>query len=330
MNNISKGQLYGLLLITDMFGLFCWYGSMSIETLYGVLAGIGVQLLVALVYAMKCGRLRKWALWYYLINCFFCGGIFFSALWRTSSIINIPYVSDRGIWGKLIIAGIIAAVCLYSSSTGIKPVARAAVIAAAAGIFCLVIDLISAVFSGEWSNVPLMEKRNPVGEAVRGFAYSGGLGSFAVLLGAVKGDRIKAAIGYFTAKAVVSALLILTVLPVAGGIMNATDFPVISAVQLSQPFDSQRIDSLFLIIFVIYAVFSAALQVMTGAYILKELFPKFDRWRSSTAIAFIIAAALLISGRELLLICACAAAAALIIAPVGAVSRTGNISASER
>ncbi|MCR4795609.1 MAG: hypothetical protein K5898_10700 [Ruminococcus sp.] len=316
MNSISKRQLAALLLITDMFELFCFGGSMSLETLYGVLAGIALQLLAALVFAAKGGELKKQAAVFYLVYAVFCGGTLFSALWRTSGAVYIPSESGKGIWGQLLTAGLIALVCLYSSSTGIKPVARAAVIAAAAGIFCLGIDFASAVLNADWSNITVPERKGFFYEVVRGGALSGGLGSMVVLSGEVREGRQKAFVWYFAAKAAVSAVLILTVLAVTGGIMEITDFPVITAAQLSQPFDAQRIDSLFLVIFAVFAVFSAALQVMTGAYLIKRIFPQFVRWRSSTVIAVTIGAALLISGRELLFLRAAAAAAALIIAPL--------------
>ena len=45
-----------------------------------------------------------------------------------------------------------------------------------------------------------------------------------------------------------TAVVLLTALSVAGGIVTVTDFPVITAAQLSQPFEAQRIDSLFLVV----------------------------------------------------------------------------------
>lgn len=318
MNSISKRQFAALLLITDMFELFCFSGSMSLETLYGVLAGIALQLLAALVLAEKGTELRKWAAVFYLAYTVFCGGTLFSALWRTSGAVYIPSESGGGVRGRFLTAGLIALVCLYSSSTGIKPVARAAVIAAGVGVFCFAIDFASAVLNADWSNVNMPEKNGFFYEVIRGAALSGSLGNMVVLSGEVKGGRHKAFVWYFSAKAIVSAVLILTVLAVSGGIMTVTPFPVITAVQLSQPFDAQRIDALFLVVFAVFAVFSAALQVMTGAYLIKQIFPQFVRWRSSVVIVLTVCAALMISGQELLHVRACAAVAALIFAPLGA------------
>ncbi|MCR5601754.1 MAG: hypothetical protein K6G33_13565 [Ruminococcus sp.] len=316
MNSVSKSQFTALLMITDLFGLFCCGGMISLMTLYGFLAAAAVQYLFGVVFSVRGGELSKKVKWLYLVYVVFCGGTLFSALWQTSSVIYIPYESSHGIWGRLMTAGLIAAVCLYSSSTGIKTVARAAVIVGALGAACLLIDFASAVFNAEWHNVQLPEKRSFISEFVRGFAYSSGLGSFAVLLGDVRGERIKAVTGYFAVKAAAAVIVLLTVLSVAGGIMPLADFPVITAAQLSQPLDAQRIDSLFLVVFVVFAVFSVSLQVMTGAYIISELFPRFTKWRSTAVIALTVAAAVVMPSQPLVLLRAAAAAAAMAAAPL--------------
>ena len=318
MNSLTKNQLCALLLITDMFGLCCMRGSISTATLWGVLGGTAIQFLIALAFAVQGRGLSRAAEVFFLLYAVFCGGTVFSELWQSSAVIYIPYESSRGVWGRLMTAGLVAAVCLYISSTGMKSAGRAAVIAAAVGISCLAIDLASAAVNADWQNLWRPERRSTFAELIRGFAVSGGLGSFAVFLGEVRGDRVRTTVRYFAAKAVISAAVLLTALAVAGGIMPVTDFPVITAAQLSQPFEAQRIDSLFLVVFSVLAIFSVTLQVMTGAYLLGELIPRFQRWRSLTVIALVIGAAFIINGRELLTARACAAAAALLIAPIGA------------
>ena len=96
--------------------------------------------------------------------------------------------------------------------------------------------------------------------------------------------------------------------------MPVTDFPVITAAQLTQPFEAQRIDSLFLVVFSVFAVFSAALQVMTGAFLLERIFPSFRHWKSTAVILCTVAAACLMWGRELTSLRGAGAAAALILA----------------
>ena len=314
MNSLTKNQLCALLLITDMFGLCCVRGSISTATLWGVLGGTAIQFLIALAFAVQGRGLSRAAEVFFLLYAVFCGGTVFSELWQSSAVIYIPYESSRGVWGRLMTAGLVAAVCLYISSTGMKSAGRAAVIAAAVGISCLAIDLASAAVNADWQNLWRPERRSTFAELIRGFAVSGELGSFAVFLGEVRGDRVRTTVRYFAAKAVISAAVLLTALAVAGGIMPVTDFPVITAAQLSQPFEAQRIDSLFLVVFSVFAVFSAALQVMTGAFLLSRIFPSFRRWKSTAVILCTVGAACLIWGRELLLLRGAGAAAALIFA----------------
>lgn len=318
MNSISRSQFAALLIITDLFGLFCCEGNISLMTLWGFLLGAVIQFFFALIFTARGGKLSRKAKAFYFVYAVFCGGTLFSALWQTSSVIYIPYESSHGVWGRLMTAGLIAAVCLYSSSTGIKPVARAAVIVASIGAACLFIDFASALFSAEWHNVEIPEKRSLFSEMMRGFAYSGGLGSFAVLLGSVSGESVRAVVAYFAAKAIAAVVVLLTALSVVGGIMPIADFPVITAAQLSQPFDAQRIDSIFLVVFAVFAVFAVTLQVMTGSLILGELFPRFKKWRSSAVIALTIIAAVVLPVKPLLYVRAFAAIAAMIFAPIGA------------
>lgn len=313
MNSISKYQLAAMLLITDIFSLFCTGGSISLVTLGGMLSAAGVQFLMTLSFTQYGGIDTKGQKALLLVYLLFFGGTLFSSLWRTGSVIYIPYEKSLGLWGRLLTAGLIALVCLYSSSTGIRAVSRAAVIAAAAGLLCIVIDFGSAVLNADWGNISRPEAHSYIYEFMRGFALSGGLGSFYVLTGKVRGNRSSAAAVYFGAKAALTAAVLLTALSVAGGIAGITDFPVITAAQLSQPFEAQRIDSVFLVIFVSFAVFAVTVQVMTASYLLKELFPGFRRWRSSTVTALIIGAALLISGRELILMRAAALAALMLL-----------------
>ena len=188
MNSLSKNQLCALLLITDMFGLCCMRGSISTATLWGVLGGTAIQFLIALAFAVQGRGLSRAAEVLFLLYAVFCGGTVFSELWQSSAVIYIPYESSHGVWGRLMTAGLAAAVCLYISSTGMKSAGRAAVIAAAVGISCLAIDLASAAVNADWQNLWRPERRSTFAELIRGFAVSGGLGSFAVFLGEVRGD----------------------------------------------------------------------------------------------------------------------------------------------
>lgn len=324
MNRLSGGQFASLLLITDAFTLLCLMGNVSVITAAGLLTGVIVQFLLALpaAYFYKNGGTLKSSpkpfIWFYLIYILLWGGLLFVMLWNAAEAISIPAENVPFIPEKMLIAGLIAVTCLYASSPGEKALSRAAVIAAALGAVCIVLVIVSAI--PEIKMEYLMDYAYADGffaELSRGFVLSGGLGSYIVLLGFTKGSCVRYTLGYFAGKAALYTAVPLAVSAVAGGIMEIAHFPVITAAELSQPFSSQRIDSLFLIIFVILAVFAISVQTVTASYLLSEIFPSFTRFRSTFALAVMVGSACIMSGiyQYNMIYCA-AAAAALIVVPL--------------
>lgn len=296
MNNITKNQLAAMLLITDAFTLFCFTGKISLITVLGLTVGIVLQFAMALPVIYLGREKSKWENWFYLVYLIIWGGLLFRMQWDASKVIYIPYENSGGIWGKLLVSELIALVCLYISSTGMKSLARSSLIAAAIGAVCLLVVAISAATDMNWENISRSKSGHSFGnELLTGFVLSGGLGSFAVLLKMTKGHHLKNSAVYFIGKLILTAVVTITSVLVAGGIMEITDFPVITAAQLSQPFAAQRIDSLFLIVFAIFAVFSIAVQMACTSYIIGELFPSFTKYRSSCGLVLMIGAAFLFS-----------------------------------
>lgn len=321
-----------MLLITDAFALFCFTGSVSLMTVIGLTVGILIQFILAVPLIRLGGISEKPAYIFYLAYLIMWGGLLFGMQWKTSRHIYIPYENSGGIWGKLLISGLIALVCLYISSAGIKAMGRASLIAAFIGAVCLLIAAVSGLVHLETENLfRAVSGRSLFEELATGFALSGGVGSFAILLGITKGSSMKNAAAYFIGKGVLTAALTLTAVMVAGGIMEITDFPVVTAAQVSQPFSSQRIDSLFLIVFAIFAVFSIAVQTAASAYIFGELFPKFVRFRSSVSLLLMIGAAFLLWKVPLnSVVIGAGAAAALFAVPLIILVRRGAESALKK
>ena len=73
MNNISKRQMAALLLIMDMFELFCCMGSISLRTQWGVLVGISLQRCAALIFVSNGGELKQGASIFSLAYAVLCG-----------------------------------------------------------------------------------------------------------------------------------------------------------------------------------------------------------------------------------------------------------------
>lgn len=305
MTKITKNQLTAMLLITDTFALFCFHGQISFLTVMGFLTGTVIQFIMSLPLVRLCSsggsveNSGKIVQSIYLIYMLLWGGVLFSMLWKASDVIYIPYENSNGIWGKLLVAGMIALVCLYSSATGLKAVSRSAVIAMSAGVISLLIVAVSASFGSDWNNILTTRTSDSfMTEIARGFFLSGGLGSFAVFLSYAKGNPMKNALYYFTGKIILTATVTISSILVAGGIMQITEFPIITAGQLAQPFPVQRIDSLFLIIFAVFAVFSIAVQSIASTELLINIFPKFKKLRTTSVLAVMVGTAFVFSGKN--------------------------------
>lgn len=303
MSRISRGQFAALLLITDAFTLFCLMGSVSLMTVIGFAAAVILQFIMAIPavrFYTSGGTLKnsgKAAEWFYLIYLILWGGLLFVMLWNASEVIYIPYDNFGIIPGKLLISGLIAVTCLYASSPGLRSLSRAGFIAAALGALCIAIVVISAFSDAKWENFAESAYMSGFfGELSRGFVLSGGLGSFAVLLGFTKGDVAENVRFYFIVKLILLTAVTSAAVLVAGGIMEIAEFPIITAAQLSQPFSSQRIDALFLIIFVILAVFAISVQTVSASYLLERVVPSAKRFRSTIILVLMIGAAFLLSG----------------------------------
>lgn len=283
-NKITSFQLCSLMLINDIFVLFCLGGGISAATA----AGFGLGSIIQLIFAVplicmykKRGTLEdsgKIGEIILLAGTILWGGMLFSMLMKAGELVFIPFESF-GKWGSIITTILIAVVCLYIASSGIKAMARSAVIAAALGAVCLGIVVVSAVIRSDMENIEAAKSTGFFRELSKGFALSGGLAGFTVLLGFVKDNITRTAVGYFIAKGVISAAVLITGVLVCGGIMEIVDFPIVSAAQLTQPFSVQRIDSLFLIVFTVFAVYSVAVQASTAEYLIGEVFPFIKRYR---------------------------------------------------
>ncbi|MBE6857303.1 MAG: hypothetical protein E7500_07780 [Ruminococcus sp.] len=302
MNRLNDSQLLSLLLVTDAFALICFMGDLSVISVAGFVLGAVFRYLLYLPIAefyQKGGTLKSSSAlvkWFCLIYIILWGGLLFVMLWNASEAVTIPAEYIPFIPENLVISGLIALTCLYVSSPGEKALSRASLIASALGAICISIVILSAVPRFRIAYLEdIPQGRDIISGLFTGFVIGGGSGALTVLLGFTKGDAKRLIRRYFTAQLILLAVVSLTVIMVTGGIDKVTDFPVITAVTLSQPFSTQRIDALFLIIFVILAVFSISVQTVTASYLLSRLYPDFRRFRSSFVLLAIIATAFFLS-----------------------------------
>ena len=298
MNSITEPQLTALLIITDLFALICFNGCLSVWSVAGYAVGTAFQFAAVLPFA-RVKKLPVWSGFLFMLYIIVYGSILLKRLWNALDVTFIPYDVSSGIGGKLLITGIISLVCLYISSTGIKATARSAVIVSAAGVLFLLIDLVSAVIDGDFINIVSSADCGTFADGLKLSLTASGLPITLLALLPLVNERKRAVSQYFSLRILICSAMLFTALLVTGSIMDIAEFPVILSAQLSQPFSTQRIDPLFLVLFGIFGVFALTAQIMTAAYLLKEVFPKFRRWRSTTMISLTVigaAAAVFLTG----------------------------------
>lgn len=286
MNRISLGQFTALLLASDAFSLICLTHSVTVLSLCGFAIGTIIQFLAAVptIFCLSRGeKITRHSInrCIFLIYSLMWGGLLFVRLWQTSEIVYIPSIFGGIVSDRLLITALVGVVCLYISSTGLKPLARASVIVGGFGILCLFIVIFGAIGKMDFSNF----NRNSDGfstEIVRGLSLSGSLGTFAILAENLRYNKVKTTIFYFISRIVLSAIIFIIAIIVAGGLK--LKFPIIAAFQLSQPLSSQRIDALFIIIFSVLAIISIALQATVSADILHKIFPKISSFRTTISL----------------------------------------------
>ena len=276
---ISPPQLISMLLIGDVFALFCLRDSISAMTALAFAAAATLEFLAALPFLLmyrggrsiaSAGKIYLSVLLIFIIIRIFA---ILSMLWNTGEIIFAPFAAS-GIWGRILVTAVIAVSCFYIVSKGIKALSRACVISAAIGALCVAVVMISALLQSDFENFRRVPSENFFSELLRGLSLGGGIGSLLVFAGFSDGRITSSVLWYFISNIIITVCIILTGVLVCGGIMDITDFPIAAAAQLPQPIAVQRIDSLFLSVFAVFAVFAAAVQGSAAKLVINQLFSK--------------------------------------------------------
>lgn len=292
MNSISSAQFTAMLVISDLFALLCHKGSLSVYMAAGLAVGTVIQSVIAVMFAKAADRgafLPEKAKPLIAAGIILWSGVLLKGLWNASDTTFVPSESSGSVWGKLLITGLFSAVCLYVSLEGVKAAARSAVAASAFIIFFLLIDFASAVSTAGTGNIASSARYGTFAEGIMiSFMKAGNLLTFIALLPLVRGSKVRGTLMYFSFRLVLCTAVIMTTLLVAGGIMDTADFPVIMAAQLSQPFSSQRIDALFLILFAVTGVFALSVQFIAVRIT--------GKWRNTVVIGLSLLAMAVLTG----------------------------------
>ena len=193
----------------------------------------------------------------------------FSMLWEVTKSVHFPI--DSSLTGALILA----AVCVYTASFGIKAVSRASWILAALTAVSLAVMITGAVPKMDLSNFsPSADTKDIIRYALRDLAQSGELVMLFVLMQFSDKQRSKSTLAFFAGKLILTESISLIEITVLGKVMSISDIPFFTAGAFSQPLSIQRADPLYMLLFTMLCVFTATLQIVLSVMFIKELLPK--------------------------------------------------------
>lgn len=279
MSKIKSSQLFGILISIRMFSIICSADSSNAEQMTGAALSIFFQFLVAipmmLLYNDESFSLKKHMLMgsfgksLYVIFFILWGAFSFSSLWEVTKSVYFPINSSFA--GSLILA----AVCVYTASLGIRAVSRVSGFMMGLIVFSLFIMILGAYPKAELANfTPDAHFSGIIKSAIKDFCRSGELVMMFILLEFVPENKRKGINCFFAGKFILTEAVAIIEITVLGKIMNLSDFPFFSAGAFSQPLSIQRADSLYMILFTMLCVMTVTLQIVLSTVILDELLPK--------------------------------------------------------
>ena len=212
MNRISHSQLFAVLIGIRMFSIICSVHPSDAGQMAGAAISILLQLAAVLpmlaLYRQKNFSLKKEMLFgkfgkfLYFLFFILWGSVSFSNLWGVTKSVYFPI--DSSLAGAIILA----AVCIYTASMGIKSFNRYATIMLGLIIFSLFVMILGAYPKAELSNfAPNADFKEITESVIREFCSSGELVMMFVLLEFVPEPRSKSITAFFTGKFILTELI---------------------------------------------------------------------------------------------------------------------------
>ncbi len=278
MSNIKSSQLFALLISVRVFSIICMTDLTDANQMAGTAVSVGLQLLSALpmlmLYRDKSFSLKKEMLFgkfgkiLYILFFLLWGAMSFSKLWEVTKSVYFPISSSFA--GSLILA----AVCVYTASLGLKAISRASGFILGLTAVSIAIMILGAYPKADLSNfIPNATFSGIIKSAVKDFCRSGELVMLFLLLEIVPKGKKKAITTFFTAKLALTELVAVIEITVLGNIINISDFPFFTAGAFSQPLSIQRADSVYMILFTMLCVLTVTLQIILSTLLISELLP---------------------------------------------------------
>ena len=280
MKKIGYGQLFAVLLLIKIFGFVCSKSAYSTEQMTGVFISTIAQAIIVIPMLVLCNSNKinlkkdvpfgKFGLAIYVIFFLLWGAFSFVRLWDVTGSISLP------VKNKVFAGFLIALICLYASRLGLKVLARSAVIVLGLLALALAVMLIGAYSKIEILNLVKNENSKSIWNyALNDFCESGELVALLVLLNFTRSHHKKAVYSFLTAKLVIIEFVSFIGISVTGHLMQVIEFPFFEIGAYTQPFSTQRADSIYTVLFTFLCVINITVQIILASVLIEEIFPKY-------------------------------------------------------
>lgn len=276
MNSLRSSQLSAMLFFSAAFTILCQTASWTMEGIFGTGIAVAVQFLLCVPifllyrqgFSLSDGDvnhrlLSTLLLGYLLVR----GGVSFVRLQRASDALTLP------VSGKFFAAALIALVCIYTASLGIRALARSSTLILGLLLFALAVLLLGAVPQAEPQNLSLSTDDTIFRGFLREMACADELPLLLLLFDQMAHRRVRSTLQFLAGKLGLFAFLALLGMAVLGDRMAHSPLPFFSTISVSQPFSTQRADALYLVIFVMLCVLRITLFTVFAARCLAQLLP---------------------------------------------------------
>ncbi len=289
MTKIRSYQLFSMLIAVRVLSIICSADLSNAGQMAGTALSLVLQFLAALpmlslykdgTFSLSSGMLFSgFGKTLYIVFFVLWGAGAFTGLWEVTKSVYFPISSS--FTGGLILA----AVCVYTASLGIKALSRVSGLMTGLIIVSLGIIVLGAVPEMELSNfVPSADLIGILKYTVRDFAGSGELVMLFVLLQYADHARAKGVKAFFIGKLILAEVISVIEITVLGNIMKVTDFPFFAAGAFSQPLSIQRADSVYMLLFTMLCVVTTTLQIVLSVIFIGQLMPKMKYKALGTAV----------------------------------------------
>lgn len=291
MNKLRMAQVFTLLLLSATFGLLCQTTALTMEGLFGAVLAALAQILICLPMCVLYARGFSFTAYtshhkllpfcfagYLLIR----GGVSFVRLQGTTSELSLPFRGE--FWA----AALIALVCVYTASLGIRALARSSTLIFGIFLFTLAVMLIGAVPQAEPQNLSMSPDDTIWQGFLRGMTRADEVVLLFLLLDFIEQKQVRCAVQVFVGTFFLTAFFTLLGMAVLGSRMAQAQHPFFAILSVSQPFSTQRADALYLLVYAMLCVLRITLYTALAAHLLKQLFPKL-RYTSTVCLLIMLA-----------------------------------------